>query len=71
MYNSRKYLCDPMYVLCMSPFPPLFQTVVTVRIGLKIQLEWEHQFDIIRDVRKLALFFQIIDCMYLYITQLK
>ena len=28
----------------MSPVSPVFYTVVTVRIGLKTQLEWEHPF---------------------------
>ena len=28
----------------MSPVSPLFYTVVTVRIGVKTQLEWEHPF---------------------------
>ena len=30
--------------LCMSPVSPVFYTVVTVRNGLKAQLEWEHSF---------------------------
>ena len=29
----------------MSPASPVFHTVVTVRIGLKTQLEWEHPFN--------------------------
>ena len=29
---------------CMSPVSPVFHTVVTVRIGLKTQSEWEHPF---------------------------
>ena len=32
----------------MSPVSPVFHNVVTVRIGLKTQLEWEHPFHIIR-----------------------
>ena len=32
----------------MSPVSPVFHTAVTVRISLKIQLEWEHPFHIIR-----------------------
>ena len=32
----------------MSPISPVFHTVVTVRIGLKTQLEWENPFYNIR-----------------------
>ena len=32
----------------MSPVSPVFHTVVTVRISLKTQLEWEHPFRRIR-----------------------
>ena len=28
----------------MSPVSPVFRTVLTVRIGLKAQWEWEHPF---------------------------
>ena len=35
-----------MYVtkVSMPPVSPVFLTVVTVRIGLKTELEWEHPF---------------------------
>ena len=32
----------------MSPVSPVFHTVVTVIIGIKTQLEWEHPFHNIR-----------------------
>ena len=34
--------------LFLSPVSPVFHTVVTVRIGLKTHLEWEHPFHNIR-----------------------
>ena len=36
----------------MSPVSPQFHTEVTVRIGLKTQLEWEHPFHKIRCITK-------------------
>ena len=35
---------------CKSTVSPLFHPVVTLRIGLKTQLEWEHPFHKIRCV---------------------
>ena len=32
----------------MPPVSPVFHTEVTVRIGIKTQLEWEHPFHKIR-----------------------
>ena len=38
----------PVSEPCMSPVSPVFHTLVTLKIGLKTQLEWEHQFHQIR-----------------------
>ena len=36
--------------VCRSPVSPVFHTVVTVRIGLKTKLEWEHPFQNINNL---------------------
>ena len=46
--QMKKAVTLKSYNLFMSPFSPEFHTEVTVRIGLKTHLEWEHPFHKIR-----------------------